>query len=203
MGSLLSTHEGFDDGIGQNYYYNNDSNTRPRRKHRTPRISDIDYSEAVELTMTKDVYLSGPDRKANSRSNRSNPAKMVTFLVWQLDPNSSDYVLAERKMAGWTQFKFVEFKDKMGTDPNGKPRYPARLQLASNLREEFLVPWSSFIQNFTPFSKEESAMPENPDTAYANDWAAYIFEDSVWNLNQSHIIPQESAKPNSDQRTRY
>jgi hypothetical protein len=162
-------------------------NGSPRsHMHRKPNRRNFNYQENVRLNMGDHVYLSGPNRKVNPRSRRSSDtSETVTFTTYTRDSHSEKYVLSESKMSIWTDFIFVEFAQRMGADAMGKPILAVRLKLDSNQSMEYLVSWSSFTQNFTPFDKESSTRPDNMDPE-DEQWMGYLFSDDVWKNNETH-----------------
>jgi len=193
MGSLLSVHDMAmendwdDDGWGNSRHGSRNRSQQQHGMRRKPSRRNFDYRDDVQLNMGQSVYLSGPNRKVNTRSSKSADAsESVTFGVFNIDSNSGKYSIVENKMPIWTEILFVEFPQNMGTDTMNKAIIAVRLQSKTNATTYYLVPWSSFVQNFTPFDKENSTKPDNSTRPDDEQWKGYLFNDAVWKLNGTH-----------------
>jgi hypothetical protein len=196
MGSLLSVHDmALENDWNDDYGWNTSrrqglrsQNGSPRRHMgRKPSRRNFDYKENVRLFMGDHVYLSGSNRKVNPKSRKSaDSSETVKFTTYIHDSNSGKYLLSESAMSIWTEFIFVEFQEKMGVDAMGQSITAVRLKLGSDQSTQYLVPWSSFTQNFTPFNKEESTRPEYDTEPDDPSWMGYLFNDEVWKHNETH-----------------
>ena len=192
MGSLLSVHDMAmendwdDDGWG-NSRHGSRNRSQQHGMRRKPSRRNFDYKDDVQLIMGQSVYLSGPNRKVNTRSSKSaDVSESVTFGVFNNDANSGKFSIVETKMAIWTEILFVEFPQNMGADTMNRAINAVRLQSKTNANTFYLVPWSSFVQNFTPFDKENSTKPDDSTRPDDEQWKGYLFNDAVWKLNETH-----------------